>query len=355
MSRGAIVSRTWHLIRLLESPRGRTLQEIQDALGCSRRTVMRDLQGLQEAGLPIYDERDGREKRWKFVDGFTRSLPPPFTMSELMALHFARALVRPLEGTPLSDSLDCAFRKIAAILPPETRAMLDHLDEAFVSRPGPFKDYRRHRELLETVTRSRNERRVLAIEYRSYARSDLTRRRIAPYRLCYFRGGIYVVAHDDRRDQVRIFALERIQKATLTKDRFTIPRSFDFETYMESALGIFRGPEMDVRIAFRRSAAPAIMERRWHPSQSLEPRADGSVVLSMRVGDTLELRRWVLGFGAEAEVLAPDSLREQIRHEAQSLLDRLERWDFAPDQPFLPIFEAPRVLAPSTTPGMPRH
>jgi WYL domain len=65
----------------------------------------------------------------------------------------------------------------------------------------------------------------------------------------------------------------------------------------------------------------------------------------MRVGDTLELRRWVLSFGAEAEVLAPESLREQIRHEAQSLLDRLERWDFAPDQPFLPIFEVPAARA----------
>lgn len=341
MSRGALVSRTWQLIRLLESPRGHTLQELQDSLRCSRRTVMRDLQGLSDAGLPIYDERDGREKRWKFVDGFTRSLPPPFTLSELMGLHFARSLVKPLEGTPMSDSLDSAFRKIAALLPRETKEMLERLDEGIVSRAGPFKDYRRHRALLETITQSQRERRRLAIEYRSYARSESTRRTIAPYRLCYFRGGLYVIAHDDRRQEVRIFALERIQKAALLKERFTIPDTFDFEKYMEGALGIFRGPEREVRVAFRRSAAPAITERQWHPSQSLESRPDGSVVLSMRVADTLELRRWVLSFGSEAEVLEPESLREQIRHEAQALFDQLERWDFAPDQPFLPIFELP--------------
>jgi predicted DNA-binding transcriptional regulator YafY len=112
---------------------------------------------------------------------------------------------------------------------------------------------------------------------------------------------------------------------------------------MKSALGIFRGPEMDVRIAFRASAAPAILERQWHPSQTLESRPDGSVVLSLTVADTLELRRWVMSFGAEAEVLEPPSLREQIRNEAQTLLDQLERWDFAPDQPFLPIFEGLRA------------
>jgi predicted DNA-binding transcriptional regulator YafY len=304
---------------------------------------MRDLQGLQEAGLPIYDERDGREKRWKFVDGFTRSLPPPFTLSELMGLHFARALVRPLEGTPVHDSLDSGFRKIAALLPPEAKEMLGHLDEVFVSRPGPFKDYRRHRALVETVTQSQRERRCLDIEYRSYARRESSRRRIAPYRLCYFRGGLYIIAHDDRRQDIRIFALERIQKAAVTKQRFTIPKSFDLDEYMKSALGIFRGPEMDVRIAFRASAAPAMMERQWHPSQTIESLPDGSVVLSLRVADTLELRRFVLSFGAEAEVLEPPALREQIRNEAQTLLDQLERWDFAPDQPFLPIFEGLRV------------
>ena len=61
------------------------------------------------------------------------------------------------------------------------------------------------------------------------------------------------------------------------------------------------------------------------------------MILTLQVADTLELRRWVLSFGADAEVLAPQSLREEIREEIHTLLDQLERWDFAPDQPFLPI------------------
>ncbi|MGH9322502.1 MAG: helix-turn-helix transcriptional regulator [Vicinamibacteria bacterium] len=339
MSRGVVVSRTWQIIRLLESPKGCTLGELQITLGCSRRTVMRDLQGLQEAGLPIYDERDGREKRWKFVDGFTRQLPPPFTLSEIMALYFARALSKPLKGTPVHDPLDAAFRKIGSLLPPETKAMLDRLEKGFVSRTGPYKDYRRHRELLELVTRAQNQGRVLAVRYRSYARQETTERRISPYRLCYFRGGLYVIGHDDRRGEVRTFALERIQKAEATSERFQVPASFDFETYMESALGIFRGPEIRLRIAFRGTSAPAILERQWHPSQRIESRRDGTVVLSLQVADTLELRRWIMSFGAEAEVLEPVSLRTEIRDELQSLLDQLERWDLSPDQPFLPMLD----------------
>lgn len=337
MSRGAIVSRTWQLIRLLESPAGRTLSELEESLGCSRRTVMRDLQGLQDADLPVCDERDGHEKRWKFIDGYTRQLPAPFTLSELMALHFARALARPLEGTPVHHPLAAAFTKIEAILPEETKAMLSHLDETFVTRTGPFKNYKRHKELIEIVTQAQSGSRYLDIEYRSFARHETTRRRVAPYRLCYFRTGLYVIGFDDRRSEVRIFALERIQKASVSDESFTIPDTFDFDTYMQSALGIFRGPEIDEQIAFRQDVAQAITERTWHPSQTIATRPDGSVILTLQVADTLELRRCVLSFGADAEVLVPQSLREEIREEIHALLEQLERWDFAPDQPFLPI------------------
>ena len=114
---------------------------------------------------------------------------------------------------------------------------------------------------------------------------------------------------------------------------------------VKSALGIFRGKETEVRIRFRPSAAPFIAEREWHETQELASENDGSVVLTMRVADTLELRRWVMSFGSEAEVLEPDSLRQEIRNEAQAILDQLDRWNFAPGQLYLPIGDFLEELA----------
>ena len=57
----------------------------------------------------------------------------------------------------------------------------------------------------------------------------------------------------------------------------------------------------------------------------------------MRVADTLELRRWVLSFGSEAEVLEPESMRQEIHHEAQAIFNQLERFDLAPGPMTLPI------------------
>jgi hypothetical protein len=52
--------------------------------------------------------------------------------------------------------------------------------------------------------------------------------------------------------------------------------------------------------------------------------------MTLRVADTLEVRRWIFGYGIEAEVLEPEALREASQAEAASLAERLEprpgRW-----------------------------
>ena len=337
MERGDAIARSWLLMQLLDSPTGRTLAELEKELECSRRTVMRDLQGLQKAGIPIYDERDGKEKRWKFVEGFKNRIPPPFTLTELMGLYFVRALCKPLAGTPIQQSVETAFKKIAAILPKEGIAFLAQIDGAITARPTSFKDYSQHKKLIETVTAARAQHKTLAAIYESFTSRQITHRNIDPYQLCYFQGGLYVIAYDHLRSDMRTFALERFVKIELTKETFEVRKDFNYESYMQDALGIFRGPPIEVKVAFPKKSAPFIRERQWHASQQIEDQPDGSIHLTLKVADTLELRRWILGFGKEAEVLEPESLRREIQEEAQALVERLERWDMPPDQLLLPI------------------
>ena len=157
-----------------------------------------------------------------------------------------------------------------------------------------------------------------------------------------------MIANDHLRGEIRIFALERMKEIVRSGNKFDLPEDFDFETYTESALGIFRGPAIEVKMKFSPSLATYVCEWQWHSSQRIEERSDGSVLLSLKVADSLELRRWVLSFGAEVEVLEPESLRREIQEEAQALVDRLERWDMAPGQLFLPMLEQ---TLPRVTPG----
>jgi predicted DNA-binding transcriptional regulator YafY len=299
---------------------------------------MRDLQGLHEAGLPIFDERDGREKRWQFVDGFRSRVPPPFTVTELLSLYFARRLSRALGNTPFYASLESAYAKIASLVPPEAIALVEGYDDVLGARPGPFKDYSRLRKLIEAVTEHALGKKSLDIRYHTFSRGATTERRVDPYRVFYFQGGLYVIAFDHLRGDIRIFALERIREWTPTSVRFDVEEGFDFERFMKCALGVYRGKEIEARIRFQPSAAPFVAERQWHESQELSTERDGSIVLTLRVADTIELRRWILSFGASAEVLDPPALRDEIRGEAQRMVEGSQASDLIPPgQLFLPI------------------
>lgn len=59
----------------------------------------------------------------------------------------------------------------------------------------------------------------------------------------------------------------------------------------------------------------------WHPSQVLEPQSDGTVIMRLKVTDTVELYSWILGWREKVEVLEPDELREEIIETAKAMLD----------------------------------
>jgi predicted DNA-binding transcriptional regulator YafY len=80
------------------------------------------------------------------------------------------------------------------------------------------------------------------------------------------------------------------------------------------------GDLQDVKIRFSEEQAPYIQERTWHPSQKIEKRADGSIDLTMRVGDLWEIKRWLIGWGADAQVLQPKELAKEIEAECARLL-----------------------------------
>lgn len=140
------------------------------------------------------------------------------------------------------------------------------------------------------------------------------------------RGGLYLVGHCHLRQAVRVFAVERIRAAEVLADTFSRPAGFDVEAYFRDALGIVRGEQAVVRVVFSPAAAPYVRERLWHPSQEVRELRGGRLELRLTVADTLEARRWLLGFGADVEVLEPAALREALRRKAERVVLALAPW-----------------------------
>jgi len=85
---------------------------------------------------------------------------------------------------------------------------------------------------------------------------------------------------------------------------------------------------VDVEIWFSKERSQFIRERLWHPSQSIEEREDGSLILKMQTAGMAEVKNWALQFGRQAEVLSPMSLRNACKEEITKMMDR---YHFDPD------------------------
>ena len=320
--RGDQLSRQWQLIqRLARSRAGVALDDLASELEVVRRTVYRDLDALMLAGFPVVSEkRDGRVY-YRFLETF-RLGDVPFTPDEILALAFGEDLLRVLEGTVFHDSIRSALAKIRAGLSPELSAYLARLGESFRVLPGPHKSYAHLRETIQTLNEAVLDQRTVRMRYRTGATGAESTRELDPYRIWYRGGGLYAVGHDHKSGELRTFAVDRIQRLEATDAHFEVAPDFDFEAYIGGSFGVIAEPATAVRILFEPRWASYVAERTWHPSQQLEQREDGRVLLSMQVGGTAELRTWILSFGDGAEVLEPEALRLAVLEELRGAIER---------------------------------
>ena len=307
-------------MQLLAGQHGRTLAQLRAELGVGKRTVQRDIAVLESAEFPIISEYRNGTVFWHLMEGFHSEAPVSLSLTEQMALYFSKGLLRPLQGTPMYGSLESALHKIGAALPPQSFQFLRGLDQAVSVRTIGFKDYSRSKDVIDVLTRSVLHKFTTRINHRTARFEKGIDREVDPYRLWYVNNGIYLVALDHRSNEIRPFAVERISAAKATNRRFEIPAEFDFEQFAESAFNVIWGDPQEVKIRFSREQAPYIQERTWHAGQKIETHANGSIDLTMRVGNLWEIKRWLIGWGADAQVLQPKELAKEIEVECARLL-----------------------------------
>lgn len=189
-------------------PRGRTAEQLATTFEISVRTVKRDISALQQGGFPVW-ARTGRLGGY-VVDAAATLPPVNFTAAEASALAAAVAAHR---GQPYDRQARAAMVKVLAVMDPQARRHTDGLteriwiDQSDVDTAGP-----RLRDAIECALQ---ERRVLSLHYLDGAGTRTTRR-VDPQLLAFTAGHWFLVARCHRREAVRWFRLDRVERASLT-------------------------------------------------------------------------------------------------------------------------------------------
>jgi predicted DNA-binding transcriptional regulator YafY len=304
------LARMTRILALLNAhPDGMRPSEIAHRVDSSVRTVYRDLRSIEgELGMPLWSDAG----RWG-VDAEAFLPPLKLTRSEAMAVVLsARLMVR--YADTYDPDLAASFEKLAAILPPALREHVDRSLDALSRRPKD-EAFSRHVHLL---TQAWAERRVVAFDYAPapYAPDATPRQaRVRPYLIepSLWTHALYLIGWDETRAAIRTFKIERIRDVSLTPEGFPEPEPEILDRMFELAWDIIADQEpVDVVLRFSPNVASRVREARWHPTESVDVGADGSLVWRATVAGPIEIRLWILSWGDDVEVLEPVSLREDV-------------------------------------------
>ncbi|MFC1894082.1 helix-turn-helix transcriptional regulator [Chloroflexota bacterium] len=322
MNRAERVGKTDRTARLLkvehllyQNPKGLKVEEIARLCGVNKRTTYRDLGALEsELGLPIW----GEGIRRGIVEGYL--LPPiHFTLAEALNIFLAARLMLSYAHR-YDPNIASTFTKLNSIVTPPLRDQIQKTIGWMQSLPKNDKFL----HTLTTLAEAWVSQHQVKISYRALTKEKAAERIIDPYFIEPAAPGhsCYVIAYCHRTDSLRTFKIERIVDIQVMSDSYVLSSGFDANAYLGSSWGIsVEGGLKTIKLKFTPEISRIMEETMWHPSQVLECQSDGSVIMTLRITDTAELRSWILGWGEKIQVLEPDEIRQNIIETAKAMLD----------------------------------
>jgi predicted DNA-binding transcriptional regulator YafY len=306
---------------------GLTLDELATMLRVSTRSVRRYLRELAlMTELESIAVREGGVHLWR-IKPSERGRTVPLRRTQAYGLLATRRIFEVLKGSALYDEIDVALRQVEQIAHrPASRTTLrgeapsdGRLEDRFAYVPPVPRTYANRSEDVDELFQAVAELRVLRFRYSK----DSKGARISshPYALILQGGSITCVAHDLDRDVTRVFVLDAMSELSASEvERFELPDDFQIADWLHGDFGVARSARtVKLLVEFDPRAADALRARRIHPSQKLAVAADGRFRVSMSVPESpdvlSEVRRWLLGFGAEAHLIEPRELADSIAHE----------------------------------------
>jgi hypothetical protein len=169
-------------------------------------------------------------------------------------------------------------------------------------------------QYLTTIIEAMRDGLSLWVSHQSFGRDEAYEFEIEPYALKVSKQRWYVLANSVAENRLRIYALDRMQKAGLTENRFEPPAGFDAEAYFTDCFGIIAmdGRKTEtVRLKVNAQQANYLRSLPLHHSQT-EERGEEYSIFTVRLKPSYDFRQEVLKYGGDVEVIEPKWFREEV-------------------------------------------
>jgi len=284
----------------------------------STRSLRRYLAVLADAGFPWFFDR--ATNAYRFAEGYSLKRLD-LSNGELFGLVALRSFGASIGGA-IGQSIDEITDKLLGSTRSGARARVEGPSPVSFRLSEIQLDQQGERAFGLFAAAERSSRSVQFV----YRDKDGNRssREVDPYGFIVSQGRIYCVAYDRGRRDKRVFAIDNVSDVHVTTQTFSKPSDFDVESFASTSIsGVMHGGQTTpVRVRFAARVAKAAIAARVVAERQIDRLDDGRVEIEYRVADVDELVRWVLGWGAQAEIVEPTSARRRVADLAKEIAEK---------------------------------
>lgn len=314
------VLRQWQILTLIpRAPGTITVKEIEARVSVeqpvSRRTIERDLTML-EGRFPLVCDDSVRPQRWSWMDGTAMLSIPALTSAQALTFalveRYLDGLLPSSVGRELMPYFQMAHQRLAGLpVSASNKAWLDKVRVVAAAQAllPPSIDDSVKGAVYEALLHDRK----LRVQYQGRDADKPSEYVICPLSLVQRGQLTYLVCALDDSEEPRLFVLHRIREALIEDGGFERLGDFDIDQYIHSgALGFGDGSAISIKLRFTEEAGKHLFDTPLCDNQKIKRDHEGQVIVSATVPETRALYWWLLGFGAQVEVLQPKRLRQQM-------------------------------------------
>lgn len=308
------IHRLLKIIALIQGETGWTPARLAAECGTTERTIYRDLQMIEGAGIPyFYDEPS---KGYRIRRDFF--MPPiQLALDESLALVALAEQVGGREQIPFTKAAARAITKIRGQLPVAMRDELDQIQGQIEIQLSPASPPEGAADVYELMRAAIARKLAVSCEYESVAgtgKPNGSAFLFQPYALLFSQRAWYALGHHTARHEVRSLKLNRFTRLELTDHTFAVPSDFSVQRHMGNAWRMIRGANSySVEIWFDPEFAETISDTHWHVTQEITWNDDQSITFRCTVDGLDEIVWWVLSMGPHCIVKQPAELIERVR------------------------------------------
>jgi predicted DNA-binding transcriptional regulator YafY len=308
--------RKYFMIDLVEACNNALLDIDPNSTGIQKRQVYDDIKFMKDSrgfNAPIESFKDGKKVFYKYDDINFSINNQPLNEQEAQQLKESLLTLSRFKGLPQFEWIEEIMIRLEEEFKFQTNEKVISFDE------NPFL---KGIELLGDLYNAIVNKSTIEVQYQPFKKTPELRMIIYPYHLKQYNNRWFLFGLNDKEKVITNIALDRIVSLEQVNIPYIVNTKIDFEEYFEDIIGVsvpINSKCEKIVLRISKELWPYIKTKPIHGSQKQKQIQDDYILISLELIPNFELCAKILSFGKEAEVIEPQSLRDDIKSQIDEL------------------------------------